>query len=59
MYGLSIYLVTFKDKIKVIEFLMGSIFWTVHVNTKVYMKRIQQVIYGLLIDLMIFDGLYR
>ena len=27
---------TFKGQIKVIEFLMGSIFWMVHVMTRVY-----------------------
>ena len=30
----------FKGQMKVIEFLMGCIFWIVHVMTKVYMKHI-------------------
>ena len=33
-------LMTFKGKIEVIEFLMGCVFWMVHVMTKVYMKHI-------------------
>ena len=31
---------TIKGQIKVIDFLIWSVFWTVHVNTKVYMKHI-------------------
>ena len=41
---------TFKGQIKVIEFLMGSMFWTVHVyETHNYIQVI------MVFDLMIFD----
>ena len=46
---------TFKGQIKVIEFLMGCIFWMVHVMTKFCMKHINIHVYGLSVNLMIFE----
>ena len=46
---------TFKDQIKVIEFLIGCISWILLVMTKVYMKHIWWVIYGISVDLITFD----
>ena len=45
---------TFKGQIKVFEFLVGCIFWMVHVMFIFYMKHIQDV-YDLSVDLMIFE----
>ena len=62
IYGISIDLITFdlgwplNIKSNIIEFLMGCIFWMVHVMTKIYLKHIGSHIhvYGLSVDLMIF-----